>query len=735
MNGDFYDWKQQSHSFSSMALFSVDRLNLSADEEAIRVGGSRVTGEFFQVLGIAPELGRAVGPEDDQPGKGQVVVISHALWQSHFGTDRNALGKELLLTARPYRVIGVMPAGFSFPHGAETLDTSGQVTDVWVPWAMTPEERSSRDEGAGNAIGRLRPGVSLAQAQAGISTITARVDSLHPPMLQGSTAVVRPVNVVVTGGSRRALLIFMGAVVLVLLIACSNVASLILARATGRAQEMSVRSALGASRSRLIRQLLAESLCLSGSCGLLGVLVAFIAVRSLVFISPGNIPRLEEISMDWRVLLFTIGVSLATGLSFGLFPALTVSRGQLSDVLKGSGSRSVKGSAGALHRGLMVTEVALAVVLLTGSGLLIRSFIKLEGVDKGFALQSTVTMNIQLDARYSQPERQTAFFHNVVDRISALPGVEAAAAINYLPLSGGESISLLSVEGYPFDPKIFFEGRSISPRYFAAMGISLLQGREFTDDDLGGRPGAAIVSRSFARKYFPGQSAIGKRFRQADDDPQTASWCTIVGVVGDVRYWKLDAAPAMQIYRPLWGAAPGSGSVVARTDLPPGNVASNIRAIVHDLDPSLVATDLHTMNQLVSKASAERRFQTLLLTIFGGLALFLSLVGLYGLMAYSVQQRTAEIGIRMALGAQAGDVLRLVLRQGANLALAGVALGVAGAWCVTRLMTSLLFEVKPTDAPTFIGVAMLFCAVALAACYVPARRATRLDPMTALRYE
>jgi predicted permease len=734
LNADFYDWQKQNHSFSSMALFSVDRLNLAVDQSAIRVGGSRVTGEFFQVLGIAPELGRALGPEDDQPGKDQVVVISHALWQSHFGADRGVLGKELLLTARPYRVVGVMPAGFSFPHGAENLDTIGRVTDVWVPWAMTPQEKSSRDEGAGNAIGRLRPGVSLAQAQAEMRTITARLDPLHPPMLQGSTAVVRPLDVAVTGGSRRALLIFMGSVLLVLLIACSNVASLILARATGRAQEMSVRAALGASRSRLIRQLLAESLCLSGTGGLLGVLVAFFAVRFLIFINPGNIPRLEELSIDWRVLLFTIGVSLATGLLFGLFPALTVSRGQLNDVLKAGGNRRVTGRAGALHRGLMVTEVALAVVLLTGSGLLIRSFMKLQGVDKGFAPQSTVTMNIQLDPRYNQPERQTAFFRNVIDGTSALPGVETAAAINYLPLGGGESIALLIVEGYPFDQKIFFEGRSISPRYFAAMGIALLQGRDFTDDDSGAHPGAAIVSRSFARKYFPGQSAIGKRFRDGGDN-SPAAWCTIVGVVGDVRYWKLEASPPMQIYTPLWGAAPGSASVVARTNLPPDNVASNIRAIVHGLDPSLVATDLRTMDQLISKASAERRFQTLLLTIFGGLALFLSLVGLYGLMAYSVQQRTAEIGIRMALGAQAGDVLRLVLKQGANLALAGIVLGVAGAWCLTRLMASLLFEVKPTDAPTFFGVAILFSAVALAACYVPARRATPLDPMVALRYE
>jgi predicted permease len=732
-NADFYDWKEQNHSFSNLALFSTDRLNLSVGERAFRVGGSRVTGEFFQVLGIAPELGRAVQTEDDQPGRSQVAVISHALWQSHFGSDPGVLGKNLLLSARPYRIIGVMPAGFAFPHGAENVDTAGHVTDVWVPWAMTPQEKASRDDGAGNAIGRLRPAVLLAQAQAEMSTITARLDPLHMPMLQSAAAVVRPLEVQVTGGSRRALLIFMGAVVLVLLIACSNVASLILARATGRAREISVRSALGASRSRLIRQLLAESLCLSGSGGLLGALVAFIAIRFLILINPGNIPRLEEISIDWRVLLFTVCVSVATGILFGLFPALAMSRSDLSDVLKASGSRSVKGSAGAIHRGLMVAEVALTVVLLTGSGLLIRSFTKLQGVDKGFATRSIVTMNIQLDARYNQPERQTAFFRGVIDQTSALPGVDSVAEINYLPLGGGEDLSLVSVEGRPFDGKTLFEDRFISPRYFAAMGIPLLQGRDFTDNDVSTHPAAAIVSRTFARNYFPGQNALGKRFRDGVD--QQAAWWTIVGVVGDARYLNLETTPPMQIYTPLWGASPGSVCVVARTSLPPENLASNIRAIVREFDPSLAVADIRTMNQLVSMASAERRFQMLLLTVFGGLALFLSLVGLYGLMAYSVQQRTAEIGIRMALGAQPDNVLRLVLKQGANMALAGIALGIVGAWGLTRLMASLLFEVQPTDAATFFGVAILFCVVALAACYVPARRATRLDPMVALRYE
>ena len=386
-----------------------------------------------------------------------------------------------------------------------------------------------------------------------------------------------------------------------------------------------------------------------------------------------------------------------------------------------------------LQRGLMIAEVALTFVLLTGSGLLIRSFLKLQWVDKGFIPSSTVTMNIQLDARYNQPERQTAFFRSLIDKASALPGVQATAAVNYLPLGGGESMGRgLRVEGRPFEEETMYEGRSITPRYFAAMGIALLGGRVFTDDDVSGRPLVAIVSRSFARRYFPGQDAVGRRFHYQDSNAETT---TIVGVVSDVRYYSLEATPPMQIYTPLWQTSANSLSVVARTSLAPDQVASSMRTLVRDLDPAVAVADVRSMSQLVSGATAERRFQTLLLTAFGGLALFLSLVGLYAMMAYSVQQRTAEIGIRMALGAQRSSVMRLVLKQGANLALAGIVLGVICAWCATRWMTSLLFEVKAADAATFLGVAILFCAVALAACYVPARRAMRVDPMVALRYE
>ncbi len=731
-NADFYDWQKQNHSFSNLALFTVDDMNLSIDGNAARVNGSRVTGEFFELLGIAPELGRAVGPDDDQPGKGQVAVISHSLWQSRFGSDRGTLGKQLLLNARPYRIVGVMPAGFAFPHETESLDTLGKRTDVWVPLAFTPQQRAARDDGPGNAIGRLRSGVSLGQAQAEMSAIVARIDPLHPAPFQGSHALVRPFDVSITGASRRALLIFMAAVLLVLLIASSNVASLVLARASGRTLEIGVRTALGASRLRLIRQLLVESLCLAGSGGLLGTLAAYLAIRFLIHANPGKIPRVEEISMDWRVLLFALGAALATAALFGLFPALSASRSNLNDALKGAGRRTAKGAAVRFRSVLMIAEVALTFVLLAGAGLLIRSFIKLQSVDKGFAAQSTVTMHIQLDARYNQRQRQTAFLRSLLERAGALPGVEAAAAIDHLPLGGGESLANgLQVEGRPSDSATLYEMRSITPRYFAAMGIRLLAGRVFTDDDTAVGQPVVIVSRNFVRQYFPGEDAVGKRLHVGDSPGSI----TIVGVVADVRYESLEAIPPMQVYTPLWQNGANAANIAIRTALPADRVAADMRALVRSLDPAVALADVRTMDQLVSAAAAERRFQTLLLTAFGGLALLLSLVGLYALMSFSVAQRTAEIGIRMALGAQRANVMRLILRQGSALALIGIALGCGCAWVTTRALASLLYEVQPADAPTFLCAAALFCVVALAACYAPARRAARVDPIVSLRYE
>ena len=736
-NADFYDWKRQSHSFSSLALFTTDRINFALGGRAVRVIASRITEDFFPLLGVPPELGRALQADDEEQGRAQVAVISHALWQSQFGSDPNVLGRELGLNARSYRVIGVMPAGFSFPHGNESLDTVGKKTDIWIPWAMTPKERASREDDAGTAIARLRPGVSAAQAQAEISAITAQIDPLHPPEFRGSQAAVRPFDLSITGASRRALLIFMGAVTLVLLIVCTNVAGLVLAYASGRTLEMTLRAALGASRLRLIRQMLAESVCLAAIGGAIGVLIAYVAVRLITHINSGNIPRIDEVSVDWRALLFTACVSLSTGILFGVFPAFATSQFNLNDALKSAGRRTIKAGAGLLHRGLMVAQVALTIVLLAGSGLLIRSFIKLQSVDKGFSPSSTVTMNIQLDSRYNSPERQNQFYRALIDRISSVPGVHAAGAINYLPLSGGESLMLLTVEGHPFEKTTFFEERAVTPRYFEGMGIPLLEGRCFSEHDTSSDPRIAIVSRSFAQRYFPGESAIGKRFGHNDElfgTVSNVSW-TIVGVVADVRQMSLDAAPPMQVYTPLWSGGVNSVSVVARTSLSENQLAADMRAIVRDLDRNVAVADVRTMNELISDSMAQRRFQTALLTSFGGFALFLSLVGLYAMLAYSVRQKTAEIGIRMALGAQRANVMRMVLKQGTNLALVGLALGVACAWIVTRSISTLLFEVKPLDATTFLIVTLLFFAVALAASYLPARRATRVDPMVALRYE
>jgi len=727
-NADFYDWRSQSTSFSSLALFTNDAINFSVGGTAMRVNSSRVTGEFFQTLGIPAELGRVVASDDDRPGFEQVAVISHTLWQVQFGSDPRVLGKELLLNAKSYRIVGVMPAGFSFPHGTESFETTdGKATDVWVPLALSPEEKSQWDSGQGNAIGRLKPGVPLARAQAEISAITARFDKLHPSFFQSAISVIRPFDVEIAGGSRRALLIFMAAVFLVLLIACSNIASLVLARMHARSREFSLRTALGASRGRLVRQLSVETLCLAGAGGVLGVLAASVTIRLLIHFHPTNIPRLEETTIDARVLLFALAASLATVLLCGIFPAWTASRCDVNDVLK-SGSRAVRGALGGLHRGLMIGQVALTFVLLAGSGLLIRSFLNLQAVDKGFRTTSIVSMNLRLDGRYNQPERQIAFYRDVVRRASALPGVEVAAAASHLPLGGGQSLSAIEIEGYPFDEKTLFEERNISPGYFAALGIPILEGRAFTDDDAANRQPVIVISRSFARKYFPGRSALGKRIH-------TTGQRIVVGVVGDVRQYSLESVPPMQFYLPLWESGEWSANVVARTNLSADRLASDMRALVRSLDPAVAVADVRTGNDLVAGATAERRFETFLLTAFGGMALFLSLVGLYALMTYSVEQRTAEIGVRMALGAQPRNVMRLVLRQGSELALPGIALGFAGAWFAAQSIASLLFEVKPTDLPTFLVVALLFCAVSLAACYFPARRATRVDPLVSLRAE
>jgi len=733
MNADFFDLQKQNHSLVSLALFGPAKFNVASEGRADALGGARVTGEFFKTMGIAPELGRPVEPGDDQPGREQVAVISHRLWQVQFGKAPDILGKTLLLDARPFRIVGVMPASFGFPHATDALDAA-RVSDIWIPWAMTPEQKANRNDSAGNAIGRLRQGVSLQQGQAEMSALMAKIDSLRPVKDQGFGALLVPFVSSVTGTPRRALLLLMGAVAFLLLIACSNVASLVMARADGKLYEMGVRVALGAPRSRLIRQLLTESFLLAMGGGVLGCCLALASIRILTWLDPGNIPRLEETSIDSSVLFFAVALSAITGLLFGLFPALSASRCSPSAVLNYSRNRNVRGRRSRFRAALIVGQVALTVVLLTGSGLLIRSLQKVYSVDKGFESHSILTMHLSLDARYIQPERQTAFYRDLIDRLGAFPGVQAAGAVTNLPLGHGETLSWLTVEGYPFDEKIFFQTRSVTPLYFSAMGIRLLEGRSFTGDDAVGRSLVAIVNRSFAERYFPSQKVLGKRFHFVDDS-LTPTWYTIVGVVADIRNRSLEESPKLQAYLPFWQASTPDASIVIRTNASPDSLASAVRKAVKAIDPALALADISTLDQLVSEATSGRRFQTLLVSVFADAALFLALVGLYALLASSVQERTAELGIRMALGAQRADLLSLVLGDGMKLVLSGLTIGLAASLAISRLVASLLYGVSATDPLTFAGVAVLFASVALTACYIPARRACRVDPMVALRYQ
>jgi predicted permease len=733
MNADFFDIRKQNHSLASLALFGPAKFNVASDVRAEVLGGARVTGEFFNTMGVPPEFGRTVDDRDDQPGREQVAVISHHLWNTQFGAAPDILSKTLLLDAKPYRIIGVMPTGFGFPHAADAMDAA-KVSDIWIPWAMTPEQKANRNDGEGNAIGRLRQDVSLEQAQAEVSALMATIDSVRPMKDRGFGALLMPLVPSVTGGSRKELLLLMGAVVFLLLIACSNVASLVMARAEGRLYEMSVRVALGASRSRLIRQLLTESFLLAAGGGVLGCYMAFASIRLLMCLNPGNIPRLEETSLDTTVLFFALGVSALTGLLFGLFPALSASRCHPSAGLNSSGSRSVKGMRSRFRSGLIVSQVALTLVLLVGSGLFIRSLQKVYSVDKGFESHSTLTMHLSLDARYLQPERQIAFYHGLIDKLTALPGVQAVGAITNLPLAHGETLSWLTVEGHSFDDKIFFQTRSITPQYLSAMGIRLLEGRGFGDDDVANRPLVAIVNRSFAETYFPDQEVLGRRLHFMDGSAKP-NWYTVVGVVADVRHSSLEESPKLQAYISFWQGSTPDTSIVIRTTVSPEFLSSAVRKEVNVMDSAVAVGDLYTMDQLISEATAGRRFQTLLLSVFAGTALLVALIGLYALLASSVQRRTAELGIRMALGAQPGVLVVSVLGSGMKLVLFGLGIGLVTSLALSRFVASFVYGVRAADPATFFGVTLLFLFVTAIACWIPARRATRVDPMVALRYE
>jgi putative ABC transport system permease protein len=726
---DFYAW-QNNQSFSDLTMFNQELVKMIDADRVQRVGEASVAGNFFRTLGASPQLGRAIEPEDDQPGHEHVVVISDVLWRSRFGAAPNVLGKTLHLNHEIYAIVGVMPPGFQYPHSADFpySDRDIAATDLWIPAVLTSRQKTDWNAGGdGLVIGRLKPGVSLKQAQAEMSALEARLDPvLHPPEWRGWLALVRPFIDTAVGPVRPLLWLLLGAVSMVLLIACSNVANLLLARAAGRVHEMGIRSALGAERVRLVRQMLTEALLLALGGGMLGVLIAYGALRLILRLHPGDIPRLNETSLDAGVLLFTAGASLLTGLAFGLLPALAASRVNVSSLLKQGGNKGIAGTSNRLRNGLIITQVALSVILLAGAGLLIRSYLNVQSVDTGFA-PSTLTMNLTLDERYGTPQKLDDYFRNLITQVNQLPGVKSFGLVSALPLSHRESISTVEIKGHTVKKDQTADDRAATTAYFGSMGIRLVEGRFFGDEAVRDHPAEMVVSQSFAKLYFPREPVIGQQFRSRDQ------WHTIVGVVADVRSSSLEESPRPMIYSPFLQTPDNHAYLTIRTTFPPEQLISSIGKIVRSIDPTIAPEHAGTMRQFMSEATRARRFQTVILSVFAAVAVFLALVGLYGLMAYAVKQRTAEIGIRIALGASAARVLSLVVGKGLALVAAGLAFGLAGALVLTRLGTSWLYGVSPADPLTLIAVPVLILAVALGACLIPAWKATRIDPVTALR--
>jgi putative ABC transport system permease protein len=731
---NFVDWRDQNQVFESIATYREENFNLTGADRPERVSGVISTAGLFPALAVKPILGRVFQTDDENHGSGRVAVISRSLWERRFGADANILGQKLIANGEPLTVIGVMPGEFTFPEQAE----------LWIPPKQVVPEHvlrpninmaTNRDSNYLSAVARVKPGISLAQAKADMDSVAARMAEQNPNNNMGRGAKLVPLREHEVGDIRATLLVLFGAVGFVLLIACANVANLLLARATTRQKEIAIRTALGASRSRLIRQLLTESVVLSIAGGGLGLLVAMWGIHSTVAILPASVYGAKDIGIDGMVLAFVLVVSLTTGLVFGLVPAMQATKSDLNESLKEGGRGGTAGARRNRARGLLVvSEIALSLVLLIGAGLMIRSFIRLEQVNPGFNARNVLTMRLSLpSAQYSDVRKRASFFQQVIERIQSMPGVQSAAAISRLPLTPGNSGRGLTIEGFQNDasgngPNADY--RVISPDYFKTMGISLIKGRVFTDRDNTEASDAAIINKTMAGRYWPGEDPLGKRMR-IDNDPTMQ----VVGVVEDVKHFGLDSQARPEFYVPYEKDPWPFMTVVVRGSSDPKSLAGAMRSEVWAVDGDLPVPDIKTIEQLLSDSVARRRFNMLLLAVFGGVALVLAAVGIYGVMSYSVTQRSHEIGIRMALGAKQSDVLKLVVGQGMTLALIGVGIGLAAAFALTRVMTSLLFAVGATDPLTFVVISVVLTGVALGACFVPARRATRVDPMIALRYE
>jgi predicted permease len=736
---EFLDLRRDSHSWASLDGWTTGGVNLAGETQPVRLTSASVSGGLLTSLGVTPVVGRVFGPSEDVPGSATFADISYGVWQSVFGRDPNIVGRETLLNGRKCTILGVMPPGFEFPPGE--VDPP----QIWTPLQIDPANPGGRGSHFLYLIGRLKPGVSFTAAQGELSALVQsysenRAPKTHSFDPENHTIVSFPLQAEVVSGVRTALWMLLGAVGFVLLIACVNVANLLLARAEARRREIAIRSALGAGAARLARQFATEGVLLSLIGAMLGVGLAFGGLRLIQLTNAGGIPRAAEIGIDWRVLLFTLGTSLLTGVVFGLAPFLPLLWEHITESLKDTAGSSTGGAGAQLFRRAMVAgELALALVLLIGCGLMVRAFWKLQEVRTGFDARNVITMRIALPRpTYPKPENADAFWARLEVGLRQLPGAESVALVSGLAPARPPNMNDTDIEGFvmkkdgPIQNVDYYQ--AVSRDYFKTMGIRLMAGRLFDDRDVQGGLDVVIVNQTMAQTFWPGQDPLGRRIRPGSTDP----WCVIIGIVEDVKNAGLDRPAGTEIYIP-YRQTQGSGFrnmyAVLRGRGDPRPLAGAVRQELSRLDPSLPLAQVRLMDDVMSAAQSRPRFLTLLLGLFSGVALAIATVGIYGVISYSVARRSKEFGLRMALGAQPGDVLRLVMKQGAMLALLGVGIGLTAAFALTRLMSTLLFGVTPTDPVTFASVSLILAGVALAACYVPARRATRVDPIQTLRYE
>jgi len=734
---EYLDLKRDITSFDTIETWANNGVNLAGASEPVRATASFVSGGMLPMLGVAPIVGRSLSPEDDRPGTPLTAVLSYSLWQRAYGGDPDTVGRDILLNGNPCHVIGVMPPGFAFPPGE--LDPP----ELWIPIQIDPARPGGRGGHNYNVLGRLRAGISQAQAQGEMDRYVKHSSEtmagshppldpkIHPIVLAGfQDEVVRTV--------RRAMLVLLGAVIFVLLIACVNVANLLLARSEARRKEIAVRAAIGAGLGRLLRQFVVEGILLSLAGAAFGVLLAFGGLRLLVATNAGSIPRAAEIAIDWQVLLFTLAVSVATGMAFGLAPVLHIKPSTLHDTLKAAAGRTTGAVGANRFRSVLVTaELSLALILLIGSGLMVKAFWKLQEVNAGFNAEHLLTMRLSLPTTaYRDAAAYGGFYQSLLGRLNGLPGVVSASLASGLPpnrpINANDTMieNFVPVQGGPIQNIDYWN--FVGARYFESMGARLLEGRFLNEGDGARSTPVVAVNQTMAKIYWPNESALGHRVRTGGP---TSPWLTIVGVVADIKNAGIDRPTGTELYIPAAQAPVRTAYLVIRTRGEPMGIAGAVRGEIRSLDRALPISQLRSMEDVMSSARSRPRFLTLLLTLFSSVSLLLAALGIYGVISYSVAQRTSEIGIRMALGAQSLDVLRLVGITGLRLALAGILIGAVGALFLTRTMSGLLFGVSSIDAATFLGMAATLFAVTLLACYIPARRASRVDPLIALRYE